>query len=143
MKTYQAKKEEVEHQWYLVDAQGKILGRLATELAKILRGKNKPIYTPHVDTGDFVIVVNAGKVALTGKKMKDKIYYHHTGYPGGIREMSAEKLLAKKPTEMIRIAVKGMLPKNSLGRQMIQKLKVYAGAKHPHEAQKPVPLQLQ
>ncbi|MDI6764120.1 MAG: 50S ribosomal protein L13 [Thermodesulfobacteriota bacterium] len=143
MKTYQAKKEEVEHQWYLVDAEGKVLGRLATELAKILRGKNKPIYTPHVDTGDFVIVVNAGKVALTGKKMKDKIYYHHTGYPGGIREMTAEKLLAKKPTEMIRIAVKGMLPKNSLGRQMIQKLKIYAGAKHPHEAQKPVPLQLQ
>lgn len=143
MKTYQAKKEEVEHQWYLVDAEGKVLGRLATELAKILRGKNKPIYTPHVDTGDFVIVVNAGKVALTGKKMKDKIYYHHTGYPGGIRKMTAEKLLAKKPTEMIRIAVKGMLPKNSLGRQMIQKLKIYAGAKHPHEAQKPVPLQLQ
>ncbi len=142
MKTYQAKKEEVEHQWYLVDAEGKVLGRLATELAKILRGKNKPIYTPHVDTGDFVIVVNAGKVALTGKKMKDKIYYHHTGYPGGIREMSAEKLLAKKPTEMIRIAVKGMLPKNSLGRQMIQKLKIYAGAKHPHEAQKPVSLQI-
>jgi large subunit ribosomal protein L13 len=142
MKTYQAKKEEVEHQWYLVDAEGRILGRLATELAKILRGKNKPIYTPHVDTGDFVIVVNAGKVALTGKKMKDKIYYHHTGYPGGIREMSAEKLLAKKPTEMIRIAVKGMLPKNSLGRQMFQKLKVYAGAKHPHEAQKPVPLEI-
>ncbi len=142
MKTYQAKKEEVEHQWYLVDAEGKVLGRLASELAKILRGKNKPIYTPHVDTGDFVIVVNAGKVALTGKKMKDKIYYHHTGYPGGIREMSAEKLLAKKPTEMIRIAVKGMLPKNSLGRQMFQKLKVYAGAKHPHEAQKPVPLEI-
>jgi large subunit ribosomal protein L13 len=142
MKTYQAKKEEVEHQWYLVDAEGRGLGRLATELAKILRGKNKPIYTPHVDTGDFVIVVNAGKVALTGKKMKDKIYYHHTGYPGGIREMSAEKLLAKKPTEMIRIAVKGMLPKNSLGRQMFQKLKVYAGAKHPHEAQKPVPLEI-
>ncbi|MBS3905482.1 MAG: 50S ribosomal protein L13 [Syntrophaceae bacterium] len=142
MKTYQAKKEEVEHQWYLVDAEGRVLGRLAAELAKILRGKNKPIYTPHVDTGDFVIVVNAGKVALTGKKMKDKIYYHHTGYPGGIRDMSAEKLLAKKPTEMIRIAVKGMLPKTSLGRQMIQKLKIYAGAKHPHEAQKPVPLEI-
>ncbi|OGP75006.1 MAG: 50S ribosomal protein L13 [Deltaproteobacteria bacterium RBG_16_49_23] len=142
MKTYQAKKEEVEHQWYLVDAEGKVLGRLASELAKILRGKNKPIYTPHVDTGDFVIVVNAGKVALTGKKLKDKIYYHHTGYPGGIREMNAEKLLAKKPTEMIRIAVKGMLPKNSLGRQVIQKLKIYAGAKHPHEAQKPVPLEI-
>jgi large subunit ribosomal protein L13 len=143
MKTYQAKKEEVPHQWYLVDAEGKVLGRLATELAKILRGKNKPIYTPHVDTGDFVIVVNAGKVVLTGKKMKDKIYYHHTGHPGGIKEMTAEKLLAKKPTEMIRIAVKGMLPKTSLGRQMIRKLKVYAGAKHPHEAQNPVPLQLQ
>lgn len=143
MKTYQAKKEEVEYQWYLVDAEGKVLGRLASELAKILRGKNKPIYTPHVDTGDFVIVVNAGKVALTGNKMKDKIYYHHTGHPGGIREMSAEKLLARKPTEMIRMAVKGMLPKTSLGRQMLRKLKVYAGAKHPHEAQKPVPLQLQ
>jgi len=142
MKTYQAKKEEVEHQWYLVDAEGKVLGRLATELANILRGKKKPIYTPHVDTGDFVIVVNAGKVALTGKKMKDKVYYHHTGHPGGIREMSAEKLLAKKPTEMIRIAVKGMLPKTSLGRQMIRKLKIYAGTKHPHEAQKPIPLQV-
>ncbi len=141
MKTYQAKKEEVEHQWYLVDAEGKVLGRLASELAKILRGKNKPIYTPHVDTGDFVVVVNAKKVALTGKKMKDKIYYHHTGYPGGIREMTAEKLLAKKPAEMIRMAVKGMLPKNSLGRQMLQKLKVYAGPEHPHESQKPVPLQ--
>lgn len=142
MKTYQAKKEEVEHQWYLVDAEGKVLGRLATELANILRGKKKPIYTPHVDTGDFVVVVNAGKVALTGKKMKDKVYYHHTGHPGGIKELNAEKLLTKKPTEMIRIAVKGMLPKTSLGRQMIRKLKIYAGAKHPHEAQKPVPLQI-
>jgi len=142
MKTYQAKKEEVEHQWYLVDAEGKVLGRLATELANILRGKKKPIYTPHVDTGDFVIVVNAGKVALTGKKMKDKVYYHHTGHPGGIREINAEKLLAKKPTEMIRIAVKGMLPKTSLGRQMIRKLKIYAGNKHPHEAQNPIPLQV-
>ncbi len=142
MKTFQAKKEEVQHQWYLVDAEGKVLGRLAAELAKILRGKNKPVYTPHVDTGDFVIVVNAGKVTLTGKKMKDKIYYHHTGHPGGIREMSAEKLMAKKPTEIIRMAVKGMLPKTSLGRQMIQKLKIYTGPKHPHEAQKPIPLQI-
>jgi large subunit ribosomal protein L13 len=142
MKTYQAKKEEVDHLWYLVNAEGKILGRLATELARILRGKNKPAFTPHVDTGDFVIVVNAGKVLLTGKKMKDKIYYHHTGYPGGIKEISAEKLLAKKPTEMLRIAVKGMLPKNSLGRQMLQKLKIYAGPDHPHEAQKPVPLEI-
>jgi large subunit ribosomal protein L13 len=142
MKTYQAKKEEIEHQWYLVNAEGKVLGRLSTELAKILKGKNKPTYTPHLDTGDFVIVVNAGKVTLTGKKMKDKIYYHHTGYPGGIKEMTAEKLLSKKPTEMIRTAVKGMLPKNSLGRQMLRKLKIYAGSNHPHEAQKPIPLEI-
>jgi len=142
MKTYQAKKEEIDHKWYLVNAEGKVLGRLSTELAKILKGKNKPIYTPHVDTGDFVVVVNAGKVTLTGKKLKDKIYYHHTGYPGGIKEMSAEKLLAKKPTEMIRMAVRGMLPKNSLGRQMLRKLKIYAGPSHPHEAQQPVSLEL-
>ena len=142
MKTYQAKKEGFDHKWYLVNAEGKVLGRLSTELAKILKGKNKPTYTPHMDTGDFVVVVNAGKVTLTGKKLKDKIYYHHTGYPGGIRQMSAEKLLAKKPTEMIRIAVRGMLPKNSLGRQMLRKLKIYAGPSHPHEAQQPVSLEL-
>jgi len=141
MKTYQATKEELDRKWYLVNAEGKVLGRLSTELAKILKGKNKPTYTPHLDTGDFVIVVNAGKVTLTGKKLKDKIYYHHTGYPGGIKQINAEKLLAKKPTEMIRIAVKGMLPKNSLGRQMLRKLKIYAGANHPHEAQKPIPLE--
>jgi large subunit ribosomal protein L13 len=140
MKTYQAKKEEVDHRWYLVNAEGKVLGRLATELARVLRGKNKPTFTPHVDTGDFIIVVNAEKVVLTGKKLKDKMYYHHTGYPGGMRQVSAEKLLAKKPTEMIRIAVKGMLPKNSLGREMLRKMKIYAGANHPHEAQMPVPL---
>jgi large subunit ribosomal protein L13 len=142
MKTYQAKKEELDRQWYLVNAEGKVLGRLSTALAKILKGKNKPTYTPHLDTGDFVIVVNAGKVTLTGKKMKDKIYYHHTGYPGGIKEMTAEKLLSKKPTEMIRMAVKGMLPKNSLGRQMLRKLKIYAGPDHPHEAQKPISLEI-
>lgn len=142
MKTYQAKKEELEYKWYLVNAEGKVLGRMATELAKILKGKNKPTYTPHLDTGDFVIVVNAGKVTLTGKKMKDKIYYHHTGYPGGIKEMTAGKLLAKKPTEMIRMAVKGMLPKNSLGRQMLRKLKIYAGPNHPHEAQNPISLEI-
>ena len=141
MKTYQAKKEEIDHKWYVVNAEGKVLGRLSTELAKILKGKNKPTYTPHVDTGDFVVVVNAGRVTLTGKKLKDKIYYHHTGYPGGIKEMSAEKLLAKKPTEMIRMAVRGMLPKNSLGRQMLRKLKIYAGPNHPHEAQRPIPLE--
>jgi large subunit ribosomal protein L13 len=142
MKTYQAKKEELDHKWYLVNAEGKVLGRLSTELAKILRGKNKPAYTPHLDTGDFVIVVNAGKLILTGKKMKDKIYYHHTGYPGGIKKMDAQKLLAKKPTEMIRMAVKGMLPKTSLGRQMLRKLKVYGGPNHPHEAQKPVTINI-
>ncbi|NWG03402.1 MAG: 50S ribosomal protein L13 [Syntrophaceae bacterium] len=141
MKTYQAKKEGLEHKWYLINAEGKVLGRLATELAKILKGKNKPLYTPHVDTGDFVIVINAGKLTLTGKKMKDKVYYHHTGYPGGIKETSAEKLLAEKPTEMIRMAVRGMLPKNSLGRQMLRKLKVYAGPNHPHEAQKPISIE--
>jgi large subunit ribosomal protein L13 len=137
MKTYQAKKEELRPQWYLVNAEGKVLGRLASKLASLLRGKGKPIYTPHLDTGDFVVVVNAEKVLLTGKKMKDKIYYHHTGYPGGIKSITAEKLMAKKPTELIRIAVKGMLPKNSLGRKMFRKLKVYAGPTHPHEAQRP------
>lgn len=142
MKTYQPKKEEIVRRWYLVDAKGKVLGRLAANLARVLRGKTKAIYAPHLDTGDFVVVVNAEKVSLTGKKMKDKKYYHHTGYPGGIRETSAEKLLAKKPTELLRRAVKGMLPKDSLGRQMLRKLKVYAGPSHPHEAQKPVPLDL-
>jgi large subunit ribosomal protein L13 len=142
MKTYQAKKEEVDHHWFLVNADKKVLGRLAAELAKILRGKNKPTFTPHVDTGDFIIVINAEKVALTGKKMKDKIYYHHTGYPGGIKETRAEKLLAERPRELLRIAVKGMLPKNSLGRQMFKKLKIYKGPNHPHEAQRPVPLEI-
>ncbi len=142
MKTYQAKKEEVDHRWYLVNAEGKVLGRLAAALAKVLRGKHKPTYTPHVDTGDFVVVVNAGKVSLTGRKLKNKTYYRYTGYPGGLKEMTAEKLLTKKPTEMIRMAVKGMLPKNSLGRQMLRKLKVYAGPNHPHEAQKPVSLEI-
>jgi len=139
-RTYQAKKEEIDAKWYVVDAEGKVLGRLASKLATVLRGKNKPIFTPHVDTGDFVVVVNAKKVVLTGKKLLDKSYYHYTGYPGGIREMSAEKMMAKKPTEVLRIAVKGMLPKNTLGRQMLRKLKVYAGPEHPHAAQKPTPL---
>ena len=132
----------MEHRWFLVNAEGKILGRLATELAKILKGKTKPTYTPHTDTGDFVVIINAGKLVLTGKKMQDKKYYRHTGYPGGIRETTAEKLMATKPTELIRKAVKGMLPKNSLGRQMLTKLKVYAGPDHPHEAQRPVPLEV-
>ena len=137
MKTYQAKKEEVDHHWYLVNAEGKVLGRLAAGVARVLRGKHKPTYTPHVDTGDFIVVVNAGKVSLTGRKLKNKTYYHYTGYPGGIKEMSAEKLLAKKPTEMIRMAVKGMLPKNSLGRQMLRKLKVYAGRTIPIKLKNP------
>jgi len=141
-KTYQAKKGEVEQRWFLVNAEGKVLGRLATGLARILRGKHKPTYTPHVDTGDFVVVVNAGKVVLTGNKMSDKLYYHHTGHPGGIRQISAEKLMAKKPTELLRTAVKGMLPKNTLGRQMLRKLKIYAGPSHRHGAQMPVPLDL-
>ena len=142
MKTFQAKKESVVHQWYVVNAEGKVLGRMATGLAKILSGKNKAIYTPHVDTGDFVVVINANKISLTGKKMKDKIYYHHSGHPGGIKAVSAEKLLAKKPTELIRLAVKGMLPKNSLGRQMLRKLKLYSGPNHRHEAQGPVSLEI-
>jgi large subunit ribosomal protein L13 len=142
MKTYQAKKGEVKQAWHLVNADGKVLGRLAVELANILRGKNKPVYTPYLDTGDFVVVVNAGKVALTGKKLLNKKYYHHTGHPGGIREVSAEKLLIRKPAELIRRAVKGMLPKNSLGRQMLTKLKVYAGSEHPHQAQKPAVLDI-
>ena len=142
MKTYLVKKEEVERRWYLVDAEGKILGRLAAELAKMLRGKNKPKFTPHVDNGDFVVVINAEKVVLTGKKMKDKMYYHHTGHPGGIKEISAEKLLAKKPAEVLRIAVKGMLPKTTLGRKMLTKLKVYPGRNHPHEAQMPVSIEV-
>jgi large subunit ribosomal protein L13 len=115
---------------------------MATGLAKILSGKNKAIYTPHVDTGDFVVVINANKISLTGKKMKDKIYYHHSGHPGGIKAVSAEKLLAKKPTELIRLAVKGMLPKNSLGRQMLRKLKLYSGPNHRHEAQGPISLEI-
>jgi len=142
MKTYQAKKEERDNQWYVVNAEGKILGRLATELAERLRGKHKPTFTPHVDTGDFLVVINAEKVVLTGKKLKDKKYYNYSGYPGGLKEISAEKLLAKKPTELLKTAVKGMLPKTSLGRQMFRKLKVYAGPAHPHEAQKPVVLDL-
>jgi large subunit ribosomal protein L13 len=142
MKTYQAKKGEVEQRWFLINAEGKVLGRLASSVARILRGKSKPVYTPHVDTGDFVVVVNADKLRLTGKKLKNKIYYHHTGYPGGIREINAEKLLSEKPTELLRVAVKGMLPKTSLGRKMLRKLKIYAGPNHPHEAQKPILIQI-
>ena len=137
MKSYIAKPQEVERKWYVLDAEGKTLGRLASEAASILRGKKKPIYTTHVDTGDYVIIINAEKVEVTGKKRKEKIYKRHTGYPGGLREITFEKLQAKNPEEIIRHAVKGMMPKGSLGRQMYKKLKVYAGNEHNHAAQKP------
>ena len=140
--TISAKPETVEHHWYVVDASGKTLGRLATEIARHLRGKHKPIYTPHVDTGDYVVVVNAEKVQVTGSKRTDKIYYHHTEYPGGIKEISFEKLMVKKPQQAIEKAVKGMMPRNPLGRAMLRKLKVYAGPEHPHAAQQPKELAL-
>jgi large subunit ribosomal protein L13 len=142
MKTVSAKKEEVQHEWYLVDATDKILGRLATQIANTLRGKNKPIFTPHVDTGDFVIVTNAEKVKLTGKKLEKKNYYRHSGYPGGFRVRTAQEVLKKKPEDLITLAVKGMLPKNRLGSKLLTKLKVYAGKAHPHEAQQPKVLEL-
>lgn len=137
MKSYIAKPAEIDHKWYVIDAEGKTLGKLAAETASILRGKKKPIYTPHVDCGDYVIVINAEKVHVTGKKEDDKIYAHHTGYPGGLKETTLKEMRAKKPEEIIRHAVKGMMPKGRLGRQMYKKLKVYAGAEHPHAAQKP------
>lgn len=137
MKTFSAKAEETKQDWYVVDASGKVLGRLASQIALRLRGKHKAIYTPHVDTGDFIVVVNAEKIALTGKKLTDKIYYSYSGYPGGLRETAAGKMLAEKPENLIRIAVAGMLPKNNLGRKMLKKLKVYSGNAHPHEAQCP------
>ncbi len=140
MKTYMAKSETVTHNWYVVDATGKTLGRLATEVARRLRGKHKVIYTPHVDTGDYIVVVNAEKIVVTGNKTQEKIYEHYTGYPGGLKTITFDKLLAKFPTRIIEKAVKGMLPKTPLGYAMIRKLKVYAGAEHPHGAQQPVVL---
>lgn len=137
MKTFSAKEHEVKRSWYVVDAENKTLGRLASQIALRLRGKHKPEYTPHVDTGDYIVVINAEKIAVTGKKMTDKIYYSHTEYPGGLKEISLGKLLAKFPERVIEKAVKGMLPKNPLGRQMYTKLKVYAGTEHPHAAQQP------
>ena len=142
MRTYMAKPEEIERQWYVVDATGQTLGRLATKIADILRGKHKPIYTPHVDTGDYVIVINAEKIELTGKKWEQKKYYRHSGYPGGIKEITYDKLLKKKPELIIEKAVRGMIPHNRLGRQIIKKLKVYAGPDHPHQAQQPKELEL-
>ena len=140
MKTWNAKAEDVERRWYVVDAEGQTLGRLATRIADTLRGKRKPEYTPHVDTGDFVVVVNADKIAVTGKKMDEKMYYRHSGYPGGLRARTLREQLDRRPTEVIRTAVKGMLPRNRLARRQITKLKVYAGPDHPHSAQKPDPL---
>lgn len=142
MRTYMAKPEEIERQWYVVDATGKTLGRLATKVADILRGKHKPIYTPHVDTGDYVIVINAEKIELTGKKWDQKKYYRHSGYPGGLKEITYDKLLKKNPEFIIEKAVRGMIPHNRLGRQIIKKLKVYAGPDHPHQAQQPKELEL-
>jgi large subunit ribosomal protein L13 len=142
MKTQVAKKEEVIREWYLVDAENLVLGRVATQIANVLRGKNKPVFTPSVDTGDFVIVVNADKIALTGNKLSDKMYYSHSGYPGGIKSITAGKLQEKKPGEIIRKAVKGMLPKNKLARHMLSKLKIYSGPVHPHKAQQPKALGL-
>ena len=142
MSTQVAKLSDIKRSWFVVDLEGKVLGRAATEIARVLRGKHKPIYTPSVDAGDFVIVLNADKIKLTGNKMADKVYYHHTGHVGGIRSINAEKLLAKKPEELIKKAVRGMLPKNKLGRQMIKKLKIYTGADHPHAAQLPKELAL-
>ena len=142
MKTYLTPVNEIEKKWFVVDAQGKVLGRLASEIASILRGKHKPTYSTFMDNGDFVVVVNAEKVKLTGNKMQDKKYYRHSGCMGGLTETTAEELLEKKPTDMLTFAVKGMLPKNSLGRQQLKKLKVYAGVDHPHEAQQPETLAL-
>lgn len=142
MKTYSARNETAEHNWFVVDAAGKTLGRLATQVALRLRGKHKAEYTPHVDTGDFIVIVNAEKIKVTGKKSTDKVYYSHSGYVGGLKEVTFEKLLAKHPTRILEIAVKGMLPKNPLGRAMYRKLKVYAGAEHPHSAQQPQLLEI-
>lgn len=142
MKTFMAKASEVQRKWYVIDADGKALGRLASEVAKILRGKNKPIYTPHTDTGDHVIVINAEKILLTGDKLNQKMHRYHTLHPGGLKEIKYKDFLAKKPAKVIEVAVKGMLPKNSLGRAMFKKLKVYKGSEHEHQAQKPENLEL-
>ena len=142
MKTFSARKEDVKHGWYVVDATDKTLGRFSTEIANRLRGKHKAEYTPHVDTGDYIVVVNAEKIRVTGNKTTDKTYYHHTGYPGGIKSVTFDKLIEKAPERVIEMAVKGMMPKNKLSRAMFSKLKVYAGSEHPHTAQQPQPLEI-
>lgn len=143
MKTFSAKAHEVKRDWYIIDASNVVLGRLATEVARRLRGKHKAEYTPHVDTGDYIVIINADKVTVTGRKFKDKIYYHHTGHPGGIKSTSFEKMQQRNPTRIIELAVKGMLPKNVLGRDMYRKMKVYAGSEHPHTAQQPKTLEIE
>jgi large subunit ribosomal protein L13 len=142
MKTFVAKPSDRQRDWYVVDAQGLTLGRLATQIADVLRGKRKPTYTPHIDTGDFVIVVNAEKIAVTGNKRADKLYHRHSGYPGGLRTRTFEQMITRRPEEVIRIAVKGMMPRNRLARKQLTKLKVYAGPQHPHIAQRPADLEL-
>jgi large subunit ribosomal protein L13 len=142
MKTYSAKPGEIQRDWLVVDAEGKTLGRLATVIADRLRGKGKPTFTPHIDTGDFVVVVNAEKITVTGKKLDEKMYYRHSGYPGGLRQRSLREQLERQPTEVLRKAVKGMLPRNKLGRAQLTKLKIYAGPEHPHEAQAPTLLEV-
>jgi large subunit ribosomal protein L13 len=142
MKTFVAKPSDRQRDWYVVDAQGKTLGRLATQIADVLRGKRKPTYTPHIDTGDFVIVVNAEKIVVTGNKRTDKLYHRHSGYPGGLRTRTFEQMITRRPEEVIRIAVKGMMPRNRLARKQLTKLKVYAGPEHPHVAQRPADLEL-
>jgi len=143
MKTYSAKSHEVKRDWYIVDATGKVLGRVAAEIARRLRGKHKPEFTPHVDTGDYIVVVNAEKLRVTGNKAKDKLYHRHTTYPGGLRTTNFEKMQSKHPERVLQLAVKGMLPKGPLGYAMIKKMKIYPGAEHPHSAQQPKPLQIE
>lgn len=142
MSTFSAKPAEVQRDWFVIDATDKVLGRVATEVARRLRGKHKPIYTPHVDTGDYIIIVNAEKIRVTGNKFKDKTYYHHTGYPGGMKSITFDKQIEKAPERVLQSAVKGMLPKGPLGRQMFRKLKIYAGPEHQHTAQQPQPLEV-
>ncbi|HSM37364.1 MAG TPA: 50S ribosomal protein L13 [Longimicrobiales bacterium] len=142
MKTYTPKRDDIERRWYVVDAEGRVLGRMATEIARVLRGKHKPMYTPHLDTGDYVVVVNADKVRLTGNKEEQKTYFRHSGYMGGEKHIPFKTMIEKHPERVITLAVKGMLPKNNLGRLMRKKLKVYAGPEHPHEAQQPEPLEI-
>jgi len=142
MKTFSAKPAEVVHEWFVIDATDKVLGRVASEVALRLRGKHKAIYTPHVDTGDFIVIVNAEKIRVTGNKAEDKIYYRHSGYPGGLKSRTLEEMLDRRPEEVIRLAVKGMLPRNRLARRQITKLKIYAGPEHPHSAQKPQPMEI-